>query len=364
MSLIKGLGAFFALDIGTRSIRVAQVSGEIRTGFRLERFGYLPIDPKMTQDTSEAGNRALGEAIKDVVNGAGIITKNIVIGLPAAKTFTTIVEVPNQPLSELKKVMKYKLDSYIPTPIGEAEVDWIPLGPLPNDPTKANVLISSTTSAFAETRMEMVEDLGFYVIGEEPDPIAICRSLAPYDATDARLIVDYGENSSDIVVYYAGGPRLVRAVPIGLKNLTKTASLSLSVKEEQARQFLLKFGLSQDKLDGRMFTAVNTTLDSFINELRKTVSFFQDNYPNVPIGGILLSGFAEVIPFMGEYIEAKLSTPTKRGNPWQRVIVPPEFQVNLAPVATEFAVCLGLAERVNDVQPVIKNPFEFIGGKK
>ena len=57
--------------------------------------------------------------------------------------------------------------------------------------------------------------------------------------------------------------------------------------------------------------------------------------------------YAEIIPFIAEYIEAKTDVPTLQGNPWQMVRVSPEQQNALINVASEFAVAIGLAERSN-----------------
>ena len=97
-----------------------------------------------------------------------------------------------------------------------------------------------------------------------------------------------------------------------------------------------------------MFQALDSTLESFASELTKSMRFFKSEYMNVPVGGIVLSGFAGMIPFIAEYIEAKTNVPTTQGNPWQMVRVTPEQQQVLAPVASEFAVAIGLAERSND----------------
>jgi Tfp pilus assembly PilM family ATPase len=83
-------------------------------------------------------------------------------------------------------------------------------------------------------------------------------------------------------------------------------------------------------------------------ELTKSVRFFQTKYIGAQVGGIILSGFAGIIPFIAEYMEVKTSIPTIQGNPWQYVRVTPEQQNALLPVACEFAVAIGLAERSND----------------
>ena len=347
MSLLHGVGEFFALDIGTSALRLIQLNGDAKHGFQLTRYAYVPIDPKVAQDMSESGQKKMGEIILGAMKQAGIKTKNIALGLPASKTYTAIIEVPNQTEKELKKTIKYELDQYIPMAVEEAEVDYAVLGPSPNDKSKAEVLLSSCSMDYAESRMEMIERAGLNVIAQEPEPIAMTRSLAPVGSQDARVIVDLGEGSTDIVVVYQGAPRLVRSIPGGLTALVKTVASTLNVREDQARRFILKFGLAQDKLDGQVFKALDGNLDSFAQELAKSIRFFQNKYVGAPVLGIVLSGFAGVIPFIAEYIEVKTNVQTIQGNPWQLVQVTPEQQQALMSVASEFAVAIGLAERNN-----------------
>lgn len=347
MSLLKGVGDFFALDIGTSALRLVQLNGDAQHGFKLMKFAYVPLDPRTSQDTSEAGVRRMGEIVLGAIKQAGVKTKNVAIGLPAGKTFTAVVEVPNQTEKELKKTIKYELDQYIPMAVEDAEVDYAVLGPSPNDPNKAEVLLSSSSMDYTEMRMETLEKIGLNVIAQEPEPIAMTRSLAPVGSQDARIIVDLGETSTDIVVVYKGAPRLVRSISGGLSALVNIVSSTLNVREDQARRFILKFGLAQDKLDGQVFKALDNTLDSFSQELTKSVRFFQNKYVGAPVLGIVLSGFAGVIPFIAEYIEVKTNIQTIQGNPWQLVQVTPEQQQALMSVASEFAVAIGLAERDN-----------------
>jgi Tfp pilus assembly protein, ATPase PilM len=348
MKLIKGMGDFFALDIGTSAIRAVQLTGSAKTGWTLQNYGYSSVDPSLVQNSSEEGRAKLGEVIMTVIGQSGIKVRDVAINFPANKTFTTIADVPNQSESELRKTIKYQLDQYIPMAVDDAKVDWALLGTSPRDMTKQEVLVASASMAYAEEQLEFIESLGLDVVAAEPDPIAMARSLTPIDINDARLIIDFGELSADMVIVYADAPRLVRSIPGGLQSITKAAAQNLNIRDEQARQFILKFGLAQDKLEGQVFRALDSNLENFASELVKSIKFFQTKYPNIAVGGIILSGFAGIIPFMSEYIEARTSTPTVKGNPWQKVVVPKMFQDKLINVASEFAVAVGLAERNNN----------------
>ena len=348
MNLLHGVGDFFSLDIGTNSMRIVQLSGGSQHGWTLQKFAYVPIDQKLTQDSSDLGKKRLGEAILGAVNQAGIKTKNIALGLPASKTFTSIVETETLPEKELKKSFKYEIDKYVPMSMSDAKADYVILGVSPNDPAKTEVLVSSVAKDYAESTMEMIEKTGLNIVAMEPEPLAMARSLSIPGAMDATMIVDFGEKSTDLVIVYKNQPRLVRSIPGGFGVLVKAVANGLNVREDQARQFILKFGLDQNQVEGQVFTVLNTHLDNYASELAKSVRFFQTKYINGKVGGIVLSGYGGMIPLFPEYIESKTRIPSMKGNPWQLVRASAEQQRMLASVASEFAVAIGLSERSND----------------
>ena len=347
MAFIKGVGDFFALDIGTNAVRVLQLSSTGPDSWSLEHFGYAPIDEKTAISNSPESLRKLGEVIMTAVGQSGIKSKNVVVGLPSSKTFTTIIELPVMPEAELKSTLKYQIDQYIPMAANEAKVDWALLGTSLHDPKQQEVLLASTSNAYAEERLEFIESLGLDVIGSEPDQLAMVRSLLPAGVPDARLIIDVGEQSTDLAITFGDCPRLVRTIPMGVRSLVKAAVQNLNVQEDQARQFILKFGLAPDRLEGQVYRSVESTLENFATELTKSVKFFQTRYPSTPVGGILLSGYAAIVPLFGDYVTAKTGVPSVIANPWQKVRVSQDDQQQLMTVASEFATVIGLAQRRN-----------------
>lgn len=342
-----GVGDYFALDIGTNAVRVVQLSSAGPDAWNLVHFGYAPLDEKTSSSSSPEALRRLGEIIMTAVGQSGIKTKNVIIGLPSNKTFTTVIEMPIMPENELRNTIKYQVDQFIPMAISEAKVDWAALGTSLHDPKMQEVLIASTSNSYAEERLEFIENLGLNVIGAEPTQLAMVRSLLPSGVLDARLIIDVGEQSTDLAITFGDNPRLVRTIPTGVQSLIKAAVQNLNVQEDQARQFILKFGLAPDRLEGQVYRAIEGTLENFATELTKSIKFFQTRYPNTPVGGILLAGYGSVVPGFAEYVSSKTGVTSSMANPWQRVRVTQADQQQLTTVASEFASAIGLAQRVN-----------------
>lgn len=344
MKILKGSGDFFALDIGTNAVRVVQLSGG-GSSWALEKHAYVPVDSRLTSSDSAESRRRLGEVIMTAIGQSGVKTRDVVIGLPSNKTFTTVVDVPMSSEKELRATMRYQADQYIPMSVDEAKVDWALLGPSLRVSGQQEVLLTSVSNSYSEDRLEFIEGLGLNVVAAEPDPIAMIRALIPIGNQSAVLLLDMGEHSTDIALVNGEAPRLIRTIPVGLASFVKAAVQNLNVQEDQARQFILKFGLAPDRLDGQVLHALQSTLDNFSSEVIKSIKFFQTRYESVSVSGNMLSGFAAVVPKLDEYLASKTGIPAKTADPWQGIQVSDEARTQLAPVAHEFATAVGLAKR-------------------
>lgn len=345
MSIIKGMGEFFALDIGTKSVRVVQLSAHGSDQWSLVHVGYIAVDPRVIASDSAEGRKKLGQSIMSVVSQAGISATNCAIGLASNKTFTTVIEVPKMSSAELAGTLKYQADQYIPMSLDDAKLDWAVLGDSPKDAKKDEILLASVSQTYVEKLVEMVDSLGFNVIGAEPDSVAIVRSLLPANSSDARMILDIGEVSTDVIITINGTPRLVRTLPMGLQTLTRAIVQNLNIKEDQANQFIMKFGLAQDRLEGQVYQAIQSPLENFATELIKSVKFFQSKYNTYTITAVHLSGFAAVIPQLSDYVANKTGLATQAASPWQKVTMADGERQRLASVEYEFATAVGLAQR-------------------
>lgn len=344
MKLFSTVGDFFALDIGTTAVRVLQLSGG-NGSWGLEKYSVVPVDIRISNSDSPEDRRRLGEIITTAIGQSGIRAKDVIVGIPSEKMFATVVDMPDLPANELAESIKYQAEQYIPMSVDEAKIDWASLGKSVNDPSKIEVLLASVANTYSEDRLDLVEGLGLNVVAIEPDSVALTRALLPSGAKDARLIFDIGDFSCNIVIAYADAPRLVRSLPMGMQTMVKAAAQNLNIQPEQATQFILKFGMQEDKLEGQIVKALASTVEQLVGEVVKSVKFFQTRYPTVPVGGIVVSGFGVTTPGFAPFLANKVGLPTELGNPWQRVSVNNSDQVNLQPHSPHLAVAVGLAER-------------------
>ena len=344
MGVLNGVSDFFGLDIGSNAIRVVQLrsSGKYKS---LVRYAYAPVDTKLAMSDAKADQKNLSEAVANVVRNARLTTNNVAVGIPSQKVFTTVFDIDNLPMEELAKAIRYQADSLIPTPIDESKVDWAVLGQSPKDPKKVEILLSSVTNAYIESRLDVLEAIGLNVIAFEPDGIALARAVTAPDNNAPQMAIDIGTLSTDLVITVNGAPRLTRSIPTGTDAIVKSAMQGLNVDAKQAQQFVFKFGISKDKLEGQVYNAIIGTVDILVSEIEKSIKFFQSRYPNIAVQRVIVTGGASTLPELPLYIANKFNISVEIGNAWRNISFSADRQNELAAVSNYFAVAAGLAER-------------------
>ncbi|MFO0881879.1 MAG: type IV pilus assembly protein PilM [Candidatus Saccharimonadales bacterium] len=345
MSVLSGVTDFFGLDIGTSAIRLVQLrgGGPVKA---LVKYALVPVDSKLVLSDAKADQQKVAGIIKELVGQSKVSTKNVVVGLPSQRVFSTVVDIERLSKAELEKTIQYQADTLIPTPIDESKIDWALLGDSPKDANKVEILLSSVANEFVEARLDMLEGVGLNVIAFEPDTLALARAIIPTDATGAQMVVDMGALASDLVISVAGGPRLMRSIPTGTDTVLKAAIQNLNIDEKQAEQFVYKFGLSKDKLEGQIYNAIIGTVEVLVGEIEKSIKFYQTRYPNVPLERIIVTGGASTLPEFPLFIANKFSINVEIGNAWRNVTFPADRQNELLAVSNHFGVAAGLAERI------------------
>lgn len=345
MSILSGVSSFFGLDIGTTAVRLVELhgNGPVKT---LVKYAYVPVDSKLVLSDSKADQQKLGQVIKDLLGQARMTTRNVAVGIPSQRVFTAVVDFDRLPPAELAKAIRYQADSLIPTPLDKSKIDWAVIGDSPKDKTKVEVLLSSVENDFVEQRLDLLESIGLEVIAFEPDNLALTRALIAQDGLGPQMVLDIGSKTTDLAITMNGAPRLTRSIPTGAEAIIRAAAQNLNIEDKQARQFVFKFGLGKDKLEGRIYDAIISTVDILTTEIDKSIKFFQSRYGDTRITRIIVTGGASALPEFPLFLANKFGIEVEIGNAWRNVSFSPDRQNELLAVSNHFGVAAGLAERV------------------
>lgn len=344
MGLISGISDFFGLDIGTSALRLVQLKGAGRVK-TLQRYAMMPLDARISSSDANADLQKVAGIIARFVSDSNVTTKNVAVGLPSSRVFTTVVDIDKLSSDELAKTIQLQADSLIPTPLSESKIDWAMIGDSPASPDKVEVLLSSVSNSFIEKRLDMLESIGLNVVAFEPDSMAVCRSNIPAEMHEPTMVIDVGNLSTDLIISVDGIPHLTRAISTGMATIVQSASQNLNIDRQQAEQFVLKFGLSKDKLEGQIYNSILNTIDLLAGDIEKSIKYFQVRYPGKKLERIIMTGGASTLPEFPLYIANKFGIPVEIGNAWRNITYQAEMQNELLSVSNQFGVAAGLAER-------------------
>jgi type IV pilus assembly protein PilM len=342
-SLLSINSDFFGLDIGTKAARLVYLRGNGANRV-LVKYAYVPLDIKTAASDAPADQKKLAQIVAQLVKQSGVNTKQVAVGIPSNRVFTTVADVDRLSASELAKAIPYQADSLIPTPLTESKIDWAVLGDSPADQTKQEILLTSVTNKFVEDRLDALESIGLDVIAFEPNNLALARSLSSPDAAP-QLLLDMGNRTTDLVIVMNGSPHLTRSIPTGVESVIKAAMQNLNIDEKQADQFVFKFGLSKEKLEGQVYQAISNSVDILVSEIEKSIKFFSTRYNGTKLDRMIVTGGASIIPEFPLYLANKFSLNVEIGNAWRNVSYAKDRENELMAISSQFGVAVGLAER-------------------
>ncbi len=344
MGILSGVSEFFGLDIGTTAVRMVELHNAGKSK-ALVKYAYVPLENNIAVSDSKGDQQKLAKTIKDLIDQSKVVTKHVAVGLPSQRVFTTVIDIDKLSEDEIGKTIQYQADSLIPTPLAESKIDWAILGDSPKDKNKLELLLSSVSNEFIESRLDMLESIGLNVISFEPDHMALSRAVIPFGTSVPQMVIDIGNRATDLVVSVNGSPRLARTIPTGSEAIIRAAVQYLNIDEKQAQQFVNKFGLSKDKLEGQIYNAIIGTIDILVTEIDKSIKFFQARYPVLKIDRIIMTGGASALPEFPLYVANKFGLNVEIGNAWRNVSFPADRQSELLAASNHFGVAAGLAER-------------------
>lgn len=345
MGLLLGAPDFFGLDFGTTAARIVQLKGS-GPNKQLVRYAAAPLDVSVAVSDANADQQKILQVLRDLIASSQITTRNVAVGIPSHKVFTTVVDIDRLSPSELARTIQLQADSLIPTPLAESKIDWAVLGDSPKDKTKQEILLTSVTNEYIEKQLDMLESIGLNVIAFEPDNLALARAMVAPEVTTPQVILDVGNKTTDLVITMNGAPRLTRSIPTGTEAILRAATQNLAIDHKQAEQFVFKFGLAETKLEGQIYKSIIGTVDIIVNEIDKSLKFFRSRYTNAVLDRIVVTGTAATLPEFPLYIANRTGLKVEIGNAWRNVSYPKSQQNELLAVSSNFGVAAGLAERV------------------
>lgn len=338
-------GKVFGLDIGTSSIKVAQIKKE-GASFILESVAVSPSTPKGLASESLVDLQALADVIKKMISTANIKTPSVALSLPESLVYTKIIQMPDLSEQELSAALKFEMEQYIPLPLDQVRTDWEVLSKNDQGEKKTmDVMIMAAPLNLLQKYEKITEMASLAPEVIESEIISVHRALMPIINTpDAHILMHIGATTTSVAITKNGTIKMVFSIPQGGLAITRAISVDLGIDLTQAENYKKAYGLNKEAFEGKVGKALSPIIDSLAGEVKKAILLFNEKNNNEPIKQIVLSGGSSLLPGIDIYFTNSLNTQVVLGNCWTAYNignVPQELLVE----APSYNVVVGLSLR-------------------
>lgn len=328
--------AAIGLDIGTSSVRAAQVS-MVKGQARLDAIGQVALPESVVHDGEVVDRPAVVAAINQLWKHSRLSGKKVCLGVASSRVIVRQVDLPWMAAGELKASLNFAVEEMLPVPVDQVYLDFCQLEDVQVEgERKARGLLVAAPKELIRANVAAVEAAGLKPAAVDLAPLAVLRSAAmtglgasfasgsgweldedPMAAVTA--MVEIGASVTSVIIHERGVPRFVRIIGQGGSSVTNAVAERLGVDAGYAEAIKQEFstlgyvtGLSDgvgEKADPAVVErAIETCLSALITEIRGSLEFFSAS-SSVAVQRVVLSGGGSRLRGLAQKLAAGLELP-------------------------------------------------------
>ena len=338
------------IDIGTTTIKAAELSGNGRGSYILSNYALLEVAGHLDHFNNALQSSSLRPLDSDLISyltmirtKAGFKTNHVIASLPSFTAFTTVLEVPLMSAGETDKSLSAQARDYIPIPISEVTIDWIKIGEktYPDGSKKQQIFLVSIPNEKIESYTAMFGKAGFIMDGFEVEHISVARAVTTGNK-QAMLIIDIGGRSTTFTVAKNGISLFAGQTDFSSGSLTQALATALNINPRRADTLKRQTPIVGGGGSHELSTIMVPIIDVILNEATRTRTGFETAF-NEKIAGVILAGSGANMPGFDQYLTSQLNLPVTVADPLSSIGYPPEIATFSKQLGSTLTVAIGLA---------------------
>lgn len=360
--------SYLGVDIGYGGIKLVELKNE-KGRARLVTYAYANAPSESLEQSLLQDIPYTADLLKKMLAKAKTTTKKTISALPVSSVFSSILSVPTTNEKELKSAIEAQAKKLIPLPIEEVVLDnkvidkkeGLKMGEKKKEDKKdekgkeekkkgpkgaTRVLVTAAPKTLIAKYQEVMKLAGLELAFLETEAFAEIRSLIGKDRSTI-MIIDMGALRSNIFIVENGVPFITRSIATGGSAITQTIAKTLGIPMEQAETMKRDIKSMQTFAPtGDLTPILRVLVKPILDEVKYSFNQYQSQGNGQKrIEKIILTGGASLLPRLSEFLTQEMNVNTYLGNPWARVIYPPDLRPVIDEIGPRFAVSIGCAMR-------------------
>ncbi len=316
----------FGMEIGHGSMKVMQVAADTLSSSvkqrkpRLIGYGFAAFDTASQKDGVITQPEIVAKAALDLFrqNLVGdITTKRVAIAIPAYRTFTRSLRLPNLKSKELNEAIQLEAEQYIPLALNELCLDYEIIRQT-ND--SLELFMAATPRNIVDSYLDLARIVGLETVLIEPTLGALGRLFSLDSQSDVpAIIINLGSVSSDISIFDRQ-VLVTGTVQGGGEDFTQSIKEKLDVSLREAALIKTRYGLRVSKKQSEIKEALSPILQEIVKEIRRMVRYYGERYgADRALEQVITMGGGANMPGLDEYLTEALHLAVRHSDPWQYI---------------------------------------------
>ncbi|MGC5699966.1 type IV pilus assembly protein PilM [Pseudomonas sp. NFXW11] len=340
----KKPGSLLGIDIAATSVRLLALSRQGRA-HQVEAYACEPRAVGREQPDSEALAAVLSRAWRH----SGSRLKAVAVALPGEALIDKLIEVPaGLSGAELELQVELEAAQHIPYPLEDAAMDFAVLGPLPDNPSRMQLLLVACRNEDVEALETSLAQAGLEPQVVDSEILALERclamlvpqlSLAPHCAL---ALLDIGEDVSQFRVMHELQLIYGREQLFGSRQLAQALERDCSLTLDQAVLAERRNLLPQSCLE----QVLQSFEEQLLQHLHRALQLFAESPQRRSIELLLLAGAGSRLAGLAQRVAARVGIATVIADPFVGMSVADQVDAEaLAHQAPNLLLACGLALR-------------------
>ncbi len=353
------------LDIGNYMIKAVQMKrkGE---ALRLVSLAVAEVPAEVQEEADPyLKNDMLSACIKQLMKDNGIKGTRVVTAIAGDAVIVRYVKLPYMSEDELKNVISYEAEQYIPLAIDQVVLDFEVLGELDEDgQRKIEVLLVAAKEEIIEQHMALLKQTGLapQVIDVDSFALQNCHEYN-YGVVEEETIalINIGAKMTTINILEGGITHLTRDVAVAGNNFTREIQREFDLsfpeaekmKKEEGEVLIESEDIMQmeipkkDDKATKIADSFTPVLNKLVAEIQRSFDYYESSIKKSPVTRIILSGGTAQMKNLDKYLAEKLDVTVELNDPFKHIqISEKEFDLDyITANAQLFNIGVGLALR-------------------
>lgn len=330
---------FFGLDIGSSSIKLAQLR-KGKGALALVALGESKAPYPGVRSESEKDWVETASVIKGLLSELKIKTKNVVLSLPEDLVISRLRWFPPMKEGEIGVALEFEAETFIPHPLNKVQIDYEVVKK--DEKGRSLVFILAALKKTVEKYLKIAKMAGLNTIALETPAVSLARIFS-FNKLPA-LILDVGSRFSSLTTSKERNVYLTRTISIGGNAFTRAISLSLGLEPGVAESYRQAYGLRGEELEGKVRAALMPLFKKLTDEIKKTIFSFKEEWQE-DIKLLVVCGGGAGTPDLIEELAKVLGVEVQLAQPFTGIKTENPLTIDVRKEGARFSVVFGLAAR-------------------